>query len=350
MGKDDDTVMKEIRLGTIGSGFIVQNILDAAARTERIRLEAVYSRSEEKGYALARKNGASKVYTNLDAMLDDPVINTIYVASPNSLHYDHCSQALDHGKHVICEKPFCTHAALVMDLLEKARSKGVFLIDATPTAFLPNYEILKQQLDRIGRIRLVLCSYSQYSSRYDTLKEYLETPGSSGVSLPNVFNPDYAGGCLMDINYYNVYFIVSLFGQPSEAVYYPNLSPAGTDTSGIIVLRYPDFVCQGSGAKDTWGVNSAQIQGEDGYLYVEQGSNGFTGIRLVTREKEEAWNEQTEQMPGETNRWYYEIRNLTRMMLEGDLEKAWRQTETAAEVIRVIENARRTAGIRFPGD
>lgn len=334
--------MKEIVLGTIGSGFIVHNILDAVERTDGIRLGAVYSRSEKKGRELAESYGVSRVYTALEDLWNDPQINTIYIASPNVLHYEHCLAALNHGKHVICEKPFCPTGEEVRKLLQTAQSRGLFLIDATPMAFLPNYRILKDKLHQIGRIRIVTCNYSQYSSRYDLLQQYLNPSGSvPEAELPNVFNPDFAGGCLMDINYYNVYFMVSLFGKPQNAVYYPNWCEAGVDTSGIIVLQYSDFVGQGTGAKDTFGVNSAQIEGEKGYLYVENGSNGFSEVRLVTKTDRETYDEQTQEIPGESNRWYYEIQNMTRMMLDGDRERGYRQVLIAAEVMDVIKQALR---------
>ena len=113
--------MKEIRLGTIGSGEIVCNILDGVSRTDGIFLEAVYSRNEEKGRALASLYGAEKVYTALEAMLADPDINFIYIASPNILHYPQTRQALLAGKNVICEKPFCTKASQARELAELAK-------------------------------------------------------------------------------------------------------------------------------------------------------------------------------------------------------------------------------------
>ena len=100
--------MEEIRLGTIGSGAIVHSILDNVEKTEGIRLVAVYSRSEEKGRTLAEKYGAEHVYTDMDTFLEDKEINTVYIATPNLLHYGQTQKALLAGKHVICEKPFCT--------------------------------------------------------------------------------------------------------------------------------------------------------------------------------------------------------------------------------------------------
>ena len=80
--------MKELCLGTIGSGSIVHTILDQVNVTDGIRLTAVYSRMEEKGKQLAAEYGAGRVYTDLDAFLADEEINTVYIASPNLLHYE----------------------------------------------------------------------------------------------------------------------------------------------------------------------------------------------------------------------------------------------------------------------
>ena len=97
-----------MRVGTIGSGEIVKNILDGIREVEGITCEAVYSRSQEKGLSLAALYDVKKVYTNLDDLMNDKEVDFIYVASPNNLHYEQTKMALEHGKNVICEKPFTT--------------------------------------------------------------------------------------------------------------------------------------------------------------------------------------------------------------------------------------------------
>ena len=328
--------MNEIRLGTIGSGVIVHSILDAVRRTEGIALEAVYSRNAEKGEKLAAAYGAKKVYTDLDDLFADEAVNFVYVASPNSLHYAQAKRALLSGKNVLCEKPFCTTGDQVRELTDIAKKRNLYLIDATPTAFLPNFEAVREQLPLIGRPRLVQCSYCQYSSRYDQVL--------SG-ELPNIFNPEFAGGCLHDINYYNVYFNVALFGMPEEAVYYPNLCATGVDSSGVMVMRYPGFTCECTGAKDTWGVNSVQIQGEKGYILIENGANGVASVRTVTKGGETLINRQPD-----PDRWYYEIQGVTRLVLAGERDALYRRLAVTAEVIDVIEASRKRAGIRFGGE
>ena len=324
--------MEEIRLGTIGSGVIVHSVLGNVLRTPGIRLTAVYSRSQEKGDALAAEFGAKKVYTDMDAFLADEDTNFVYIATPNLLHYPQAKKALLAGKNVILEKPFCTTADHARELVALAREKGLFLIDAVPTAFLPNLEVLKEALPKIGKVKLVQAN----SSRYGLLLK---------GEMPNIFNPEFAGGCLMDINFYNLYLNIALFGKPQSAMYYPNIYPGTADTSGIVVMNYEGFVSESAGAKDTWGVNFFQIEGETGYIYVAGGSNGLAEVRVVTKTSDETINRQSD-----PDRWFYEVQNLTALVLADDHSAIEARQDVMLNVMEVLETVRRNAGICFPGD
>jgi predicted dehydrogenase len=297
---------------------------------------AVYSRTKEKGEKLASAYNVQKVYTDMDKFLSDEEINFVYIATPNLLHYEQTKKALLAGKNVICEKPFCTKASQARELIALAKEKGLFLFDAVPTSFLPNFEIIKREIPKIGKIKLVQGNYSQYSSRYDLLLK---------GEVPNIFNPEYAGGSLMDINFYNVYLNVALFGKPKSAVYYPNIYNGLIDTSGIVVMQYDGFVSESSGAKDTWGVNFFQIEGEKGYIYIMDGSNGLLEIRVVTKDSDETFNNQDN-----PSRWYYEIQKMTKLVLAGDYERVYERLDVMLDVVEVLEQVRKEAGILFPGD
>lgn len=329
--------MEEIRLGTIGSGFIVHHILDAVSKTEGIKCEAVYSRTKEKAKSLAVKYQVQKTYTNMDAFLADKDINCVYVATPNILHYEQAKKALLAGKHVLCEKPFCSKLEQAKELIQIAKEKGLFLMEAVPTTYLPNYEILKNSISKIGRIKLVQGNFSQYSSRYDSFLK---------GELPNIFNPAYAGGCLMDINFYNVYLNVALFGKPVSAEYFPNMAEEERiDTSGIVIMQYNDFVSTNTGAKDTWGENFFSIEGEEGYIYAEGGSCSLRNLRVVTKDtEEEFWGQEDEE------RWEYEIKNLTEILLADDYDTIYEKLEITMDTVEVMEKARIKAGIIFPSD
>ena len=329
--------MKEIHLGTIGSGVIVRSILDCVQQTEGVHLEAVYSRTEEKGRALARDYGAEKVYTDMGSFLSDGEVDVVYIATPNLLHYEQVKGALLAGKHVICEKPFCTRADQARELLELAMERRLFLIEAVPTPFLPNFPVLKEHLPKVGPVKLVLGNYTQYSARYDRLL---------AGETPNIFNPQLAGGCLMDINYYNVYLTAALFGPPDRAEYYPNRFAGGADTSGVMVLAYPGFTASLAGAKDARGVSFYHIQGERGCLRVKDGSNGLTEIQVVTETGEETYILQPD-----PNRWLYEVRAVTSLIRSGDCDTAYSLLrDITLPTVETVETARKKAGLRFPGD
>ncbi len=324
-----------MKLGTIGSGMIVHEMLSSFTQAEPGCCRAVYSRQEARGRALAEQFGAGKVYTSLEAMLADPELDYIYIASPNSLHYAQARAALEAGKNVLCEKPFTSTAREAEALYRLAEERGLFVYEAVTSWYVPNYRLLREQLPRLGRMRLALLNYSQYSSRYDKLL---------AGERSNVFDPAFSGGSLMDINYYNIALIVSLFGEPEQVQYMANRS-GGVDTSGIALLQYKDFVCQCAGAKDTWGENTVQLEGEGGYLLATGGSNGLETLRLVTRQGEQLLDAQHGR-----GRWLCEAEALCRLIAQADHADCLRRLQVSVQTVRTVERLRRSAGIVFPAD
>ena len=317
-------------IGTIGTGQIVEKIIENIQKTEHLRCGAVYSRSFEKGSSLAGKFGITKVYTELEALMSDEAIDIIYIASPNSLHYSQAKMALEHGKHVICEKPMTPVYAQAKELFDLAKERELFFFEAVTIGHAPNFAIVREQLSKVGRVRLVLGSYSQYSSRYDMLRR---------GEVSNVFDTRFLGGALMDINFYNIYEFTALFGRPKKVAYYPNLYENGVDTSGILMMVYPDFVCQCTGAKDTFGVNSVQIQGEDGYIFVDGSTNASGPVKVVTREGEAVYDAQPD-----GNQWYYEMQSLDKIFDNRDRNRQEALMQASLDTAWVLEQARAFVG------
>ncbi len=323
-----------MRIGTIGSGFIVRYILQNVQKTEGITCEAVYSRSEETGRALAEEFGVKKVYTDLDALCADPGIDFIYIASPNSLHYAHAKKALTWGKHVLCEKPFVPTSAQARELIKLAREKHLMLFEANTTFHHPHYSWIKEHLKDLGEIQMICAAFCQYSSRYDALK---------AGRIPNIFNPEFAAGTLMDINVYNISFVAGLLGRPDRVQYFPGFYENGIDTHGILIMQYGNVICQCTGAKNTWCENNVQIMGDKGYLHIGPMSSNCQNVRLVRKNQEDVVLSLPE------DQWFYEIQSLARLGNEKDYDTCYRLLEDSLIVVEILEKARENAGIVFQG-
>lgn len=321
-----------MNLCAIGTGAITRSMLKEFQRSPVLHCTAVCSRREETGRALAEEFGLARVYTSMDEMLRDPAIDMVYVASPNSIHYGQVKAALLAGKHVICEKPFTPTVAQAQELIGLARERGLFLFEAITTAHHPHYGFIRENLPKLGRLKLVSATFCQYSSRYPALLEGRISP---------VLSHTFAGGALMDINLYNIHFVVGLFGTPQNVRYFPNRHETGVDTSGIVLLEYPDFLCQCTGAKDSSADNGIQIIGQDGYMVVTPSGSNCQSVTLHLRGQES----QSVQLP--ENPWYYEVQDIGRIVAAGDYELCYRALETTRNVVDVLEKARASAGFDF---
>ena len=336
-----------MKIGTIGSGFIVRTILSKVAVTEGIECAAVYSRSYETGRKLADEFGVDKVYTDLDGLCGDPELDFIYIASPNSLHYDHVKKALECGKNVMCEKPFVPTAAEADELIALAKKKDLYLIEMITTLYHPHFAWVKEHMAEVGKLQMVHATFCQYSSRYDTLMEGKQT---------NIFDPNFKTGCLMDINVYNIYLTVALLGKPDRVEYFAGIHENGIDLHGTVMLQYGDVVCQCIGAKDTMCDNSFQLLGDKGYIQVTPGAGNLRTVRLVRRGAEDmgpAGNnsrnkgKDRNELDLPEDQWFYEIRTISKMVAEGNKEYFRRNMEISRNVMEVMEKARKSAGMSF---
>ena len=220
-----------MRVGIAGAGMIVPTFLDAAALVKEMEIYAIFARKEEVRKEFCGKYQIPVGYDSYEKLLSDSRVDVIYVALPNNLHFSFAKEALLAGKHVILEKPFTVTYEEAKEIAAIAREKKLYLFEAITTQYNPNYHKMKELLPRLGDIKLVALNFSQYSSRYDNFKK--------GIISPS-FDPNNAGGALMDLNIYNIHFVAGLFGKPLKVRYCSNME-RDVDTSGILVMEYPDF-------------------------------------------------------------------------------------------------------------
>jgi predicted dehydrogenase len=313
----------------------VDRFIEAVKKTGEAEIAAVYSRRRETADAFAAKHSV-RAFTDRDAFLNDDSIDVIYVAAPNSLHYSWCAAALEAGKHVICEKPFVSKAAELERLVALAERKGLFLFEALTVPHLPNFRLIREKLPALGTIRFVQLNFSQYSSRYGAFLE-----GKN----PNLFSPEFSGGALMDLNYYNLCFVQRLFGEPDEIRYFANIAN-GIDLSGVLVMRYGGFIAEAVAAKNSASRNFVQIQGELGYIEAGPTASSLSdGFSLVTGTGSENFNVQDCE-----NVLYYEMLDFIAAFRSGGRRASHKELEESLCVARLMDRARKDAGIVFAAD
>lgn len=325
-----------MKLGIVGSGKIVQEFLPWLASCRAFEVAALCStqRSADKAAALCAQYGVPLHVTDYGQLL--AAVDVVYIALPNLLHTSYAKAALEAGRHVIVEKPLAPCASEAAALSALAHRNGCFLFEAVTTQYLENYRKLRQLLPRVGQVKLVQCNFSQYSSRYDGF--------CAGQTAP-VFDPQQAGGALMDLGVYNVSYIVGLFGEPQQVHYAANLE-RGIDTSGILTMDYRSFKAVSIAAKDCAAPPRYVIQGTRGYLLQKSTANFCGPVTLHLNDgREEHFS-----LNGKRPRCAAEFEVIAHAIATGDQELCSGMLETSLAVSRVLTAARQTAGIKFPCD
>lgn len=325
-----------MKLGIVGSGKIVQEFLPWLAQSPVVEVAALCStqRSAAQAKALCEQYGVPLHTTDYEELLK--AVDTVYVALPNLLHTAYTRAALEAGRNVIVEKPLAPCAAEAVQLADLARKKGLFLFEAVTTLYMENYRKLRQLLPRVGPVKLVQCNFSQYSSRYDAF--------CAGQVAP-VFDPNQAGGALMDLAVYNISYLVGLFGEPQQVHYTANVE-RGIDTSGILTMDYSSFKAVSIAAKDCAAPPRYVIQGTRGYLLQKSTANFCGPLTLHLNDgKEEHFS-----LNGKRPRCAAEFEAFARAIDAGDQEMCSGMLDTSLAVSRVLTVARKDAGIRFPCD
>lgn len=323
-----------MKLAVLGTGKIVQEFLPMIQQVSDVELVALLStpRSLEKAKEMQSHYHIQEVYIDYETLLANDMIDTVYVALPNHLHYQYTKAALLQGKNVICEKPFTLNAQQLQELIQIATEKQLIMLEAITNQYLNNFLQIKKDLAKLGKIKIVECNYSQYSSRYDAFKE--------GKILP-AFDPQKGGGALMDINIYNIHFVVGLFGKPEKVQYLANIE-RNIDTSGILVLDYGDFKAVCIGAKDSTANIRSVIQGIEGSIEVLGATNEMPRYERRSKTEAEAVNVNLDK-----HRMYQEFEKFTEVIDQKDLAFASEKLNHSLTVMQVVDQALESAKLHL---
>ncbi len=216
---------KIIRWGILGCGRIARKFASDLRLVQDAELTALGSRNRETAEAFAKDFPAKNIHTSYEALVNDAEVDVIYIATPHNFHHEHTMLCLKYNKAVLCEKPFAINAKQSREMIAVAQKKNVFLMEALWSKFLPHYNKMQQMIHSgmVGEIKSVLIQFG--------FKPMPPIPA-------RIFDPALAGGTMLDIGIYNVFFALSVLGKPDfiDAVMTP--ASTGIDEQCAVTFRY----------------------------------------------------------------------------------------------------------------
>jgi predicted dehydrogenase len=325
-----------IRFGVVGTSWITDEFIRCASRTGEFCLQAVYSREAKKASAFAGKYSVKNIFTDLTAMAQSPLIDAVYIASPNSFHAEQAILFMSHKKHALCEKPIASNVKELFRMIQVASENQVLLMEAIKTTFLPNFRSIQESLPKLGKVRKILFNYCQYSSRYDIYK--------AGKHV-NTFDPNFSNGSLMDIGIYCVYPIIYLFGKPESIIANAVMLDSGIDGAGSIILKYQDFEAVISHSKISNSYMPSEIQGEQGSMIIDKIS---TPEAIEIRHRDGTTEAVTCQQS--TDFMYYEAKEFIDLIKQNKKQSSVNSWQLSLAVMNILDEVRKIIGLRFLTD
>lgn len=320
-----------MKLGVLGTGGICHSVAPAWVALPQIECYAAASQTPGKAEAFARKFGFQKVYNSYEAMLADPEVELVYVATPHSHHYEHMMLCLEHEKPVICEKAFTMNAEQAKKIRDYAREKGLFVAEAIWPRYMPSREIIRNVLNsgRVGKIHTLTANLSYDIDHVRRIQE-----------------PALAGGALLDVGIYGLSFALTHFGYDIAHIGSSvQLTQSGVDGMETITLFYED----GRMAVLTHGIYARSdrkgiFYGEKGYIVVENINNPqsvsvFDDCDRLLEHYD---------VPQQINGYEYEFAEAVRCIQEGKLEPDSIPLAESIRTMEIMDGLRKEWGIVYP--
>ena len=326
-----------MKLGIVGAGLIVHTLLQFIHEVD-IELVAISAtpQEEEKLKELQKEHGFKYIYTDYEEMLKNDEIDTVYLGVNNQLHFRFAEKSLNANKHLILEKPFTSNYNQAKKLVDIAHKNHLMIFEAISTIHNPNFKKIEELLPSVGDVKIVSINYTQYSSRYDAFR--------NGEVLP-AFDYTKSGGALMDLNIYNIHFIVGLFGSPLKVDYIANMERS-IDTSGILTLDYGKFKAVLIAAKDCGAPFTNCIQGNDGCIYTSSPMFTLTHFEHQLNKQEPVHYDFT----NNAHRMKHEFLDFLEIFNNKDYEADEELMQHSLKVMEVITQAREKVNLVFPDD
>ncbi|WP_289031742.1 Gfo/Idh/MocA family oxidoreductase [uncultured Paraglaciecola sp.] len=327
--------MRMINWGVLGPGAIANTFATAMKVSPKGKITAVASRSQERAEAFAKQYDIDNIYTNYEALLNDPSIDVIYIATPHSFHFEKAKQCLQAGKHVLVEKPCTVTAAQMQYLVDLAKANKVLLQEGVWSRFMPVLSQAKRSIEQgiIGDIQYIQSNIGFAFQNREQPKERLA-------------KPELAGGALLDLGIYSISLSQYFLGEhPSVIQSTGKLTEQGVDEQEMVTLSYASGVyAQFSSSMAAHASNSMHIVGSQGYLVLP---HCFWDADAAYFYKHDECIQAIE-IPHAANGFEYEIAEVMDCIEQGKLYSDLMSHQDSISVLKIMDEIRAQLGVQYP--
>lgn len=320
-----------IRWGILGTGWIADSFAKDLRLLPDAQVAAVGSRTLDKAQTFAADYDA-RAYGSYAELVEDPEIDAVYVATPHPSHHADTLLALRAGKPVLVEKPFALNAAEAAEMVQEARNRNLFLMEAMWTRFLPHIAYLREVLasGALGEIRTVTGDHGQWF------------PENAEHRL---FAPELGGGALLDLGIYPISFAHSVLGTPQHITAVSDPAFTGVDGQTSAVFQYANgahaIVTTTLGART---VNRAAVSGTLGRVDIDPVFYTPTSLTVTIEGQEPEHKE----FPHEGHGLRHEAAEVGRCLRAGEAESAIMPLDETVAIMGVLDEIRRQIGLVYP--
>ena len=325
-------IMDKINWGIIGCGNIANSFAGDLSIIKDARLLGVASKSIERAESLGSKFNVERRYSNYEELTADPDIDVIYVATRHNDHVSATKLCLENDKPVLVEKPFCVNASETEQLIALAAKRKIFLMEAMWTRFLPVIKQVKERINNgdIGNINMLFADFG-FKAPYD--------PES------RIYNPDLAGGALLDIGIYPISFASLIFGQqPDEIISQALMGQTGIDEQSSYLFRYSNeaLAVLASTIKG-YSPQSAHIVGDKGTYFIPRFLKGREATLLSDGKIEEKIE------PDFSGTGYnYQAQEVMDCLKQGKTESEIIRLDETLEIMQTLDRIRDQIDLKYP--
>ncbi|GAA4351503.1 Gfo/Idh/MocA family protein [Angustibacter luteus] len=324
------------RFGVIGTGGIASVMTSDIALLPDVEVVAVGSRSAASAERFAGAHGVPRAHGSYADLVADPDVDAVYVATPHPGHLDAALLAIEAGKAVLIEKPFTMNAAQAREIVDAARARGVFCMEAMWTRFLPHVLRIRELVaaGALGEITTVTADHDQWFA-FDPEHR--------------LFSPELGGGALLDLGVYPVSFASMLLGTPSQVTARADFGPTGVDAQTSMIFEYASGAhAVLSTTMRAAGPCQAAIVGTEGRIEIDTTWYAPTSFVFRPRVGEpEVWTE--EPAPDEHKGLRFEAAEVARCLREGLTESPAMPLDETVAIMETLDQVRDQIGLTYPG-